>query len=155
MGEKVRYDGNSQKISSSILDGWQKEDRLVSFCPEVAGGLMIPRLPSEIIQGDGRGVLEGSEKILNIAGDDVTRNFLEGAHAALELVKTEKVALAILKSLSPSCGVSQIHDGTFSGSLRAGDGVTAALLKKSGIPVFNEDQIDEAAQFLNKLENHK
>ena len=37
---------------------------------------------------------------------------------------------AILKLKSPSCGIKQIYNGTFTGKLRDGLGVTAALLKK-------------------------
>ncbi len=130
-GIPCRYDGGSSpepEIQMLVARGVA-----VPFCPEVAGGLPVPRPPAEISGGDGRDVLEGRAKVLREDGVDVTEAFLQGAFKALELARRLGVNRAILKARSPSCGVSLIHDGSFTGSLREGMGVTAALLWKEGI----------------------
>ena len=76
--------------------------------------------------------------MLNKQGDDVTSQFQEGAEKALKLMQQHGIKSAILKSKSPSCGSDEVYDGTFTGTLKAGDGVTAALLKKEGMTVYTE-----------------
>jgi uncharacterized protein YbbK (DUF523 family) len=109
------------------------EGHAVAICPEVAGGLPIPRLPAEIQGGDGQDVLEGRAKVVRQDGVDITEAFIKGAHQALSLARKVGAKKAILKARSPSCGVTFIHDGSFTGALREGMGVVAALLKREGI----------------------
>ena len=85
--------------------------------------------------------MEGLARVVNIEGKDVTTEFLAGAQKALGIVKRWGIKEAILKARSPSCGVSQIYDGSFSGRLIEGDGLTAALLKRAGIIVRNEEEV--------------
>lgn len=130
-GIPCRYDGGSSpdpEIQRMVAEGLA-----VPICPEVAGGLSIPRTPAEIQGGDGRDVLEGKAKVINRDGVDVTEAFLRGAFKALALARKLGVIKAILKAHSPSCGVRFIHDGSFTGALREGMGITAALLWKEGI----------------------
>ncbi len=155
VGEKVRYDGKSVEIFSTMLERWKQEGRLIPFCPEVAGGLPVPRPPAEIIAGTGQDVLNGSARIINIEGKDVTNHFLSGARQALQIAQQEGIRIAILKSHSPSCGLGGIYDGTFSGKLRRGHGVTAALLKQAGLFVFTEEEIEEAGKALSSQEVSK
>ncbi|GAB4367519.1 MAG: hypothetical protein Kow0042_08190 [Calditrichia bacterium] len=115
----------------------------------------VPRPASEIVTGDRGQVLKERKLILNIDGRDVTAYFLEGARQTLQLVQKERIRMAVLKSRSPSCGKDYIYDGTFSGALKKGDGVTTALLKREGIAVFTEAEIEAADQFLEKLESEK
>ncbi|MDD5495545.1 MAG: DUF523 domain-containing protein [Candidatus Omnitrophica bacterium] len=115
-----------------------RSGKAMSACPEMLGGLGVPRDESEIVLGDGSDVLQKRAKVLTIAGKDVTENFVKGAGAFLELAKTHKITNAILKSRSPSCGIGTIYDGSFSHSLKTGDGVTAALLRMHGIKLFTE-----------------
>jgi uncharacterized protein YbbK (DUF523 family) len=152
-GLPTRYDGKSQKLSHPILEKWDKENRLIPVCPEVLGGLPTPRNPNEIQDLDGKAVLEGTSKVFNTAGNDVTSHFIKGAEEALSLSKKYKIAFAILKERSPSCGVHMIYDGTFSSKTKPGKGVTTALLLKHGIPVFQEEEIEEAFKHLRSLEN--
>lgn len=133
LGERCRYDGrgkpNQELISLS-------KNELIPVCPELLGGPTTPRSPAEIVGGgDGHDVLEGRAKVMSKDGRDVTGYFVKGAYAALEIAKKENATEAYLKSKSPSCGCGKIYDGTFSGKLKTGDGVTAALLKKNGIKV--------------------
>lgn len=113
---------------------------VVPICPEVAGGLPIPRPPAEIVGGDGRDVLEGQARVLREDGTDVTEAFLRGAETALSIAQRLGVKEAILKSHSPSCATRMIYDGTFSGTLKEGMGVTAALLLRNGIEVSSSEE---------------
>ena len=117
-------------------------DELVPVCPEQLGGLSTPRPPAEIVGGDGADVLDGSASVITVDGEDKTSEFLGGAHQTLEIAKSHNAAHAVLKSKSPSCGCGQIYDGTFSGKLGAGDGVTAVLLRRHGISVMTEADIE-------------
>ncbi len=102
-------------------------------CPEVDGGLGVPRSPAEI-QG---------EKVINSIGKDVTKEFEKGAKIALDLVKKYNIKVAILKSNSPSCSNKIIYDGSFSKTLKDGKGITTKLLQSQGIKVFNELEINQ------------
>lgn len=135
MGEKVRYDGNDNLLQHPLMQRWQQEQRLLMICPEVAGGLSVPRAPAEQI----------GTRIITFDGADVTAAFQRGAWRAQQLAQQQGVVMAILKARSPSCGVGQIYDGSFSRRLIAGDGVTAAALRQLGIAVFSELQLDAAA----------
>lgn len=151
MGECVRYNGVIKTFKSHVLDSWHCRGQVVAVCPEVAGGLPVPRPRAEIVNGSGSLVLDGRASVTNINGQDVTRFFLAGAREALKLAGFHKIRLAVLKEGSPSCGSSYIYDGSFSGIKKPGKGVAAALLKENGIRVFNEFQIHEAEKFLKFL----
>jgi uncharacterized protein YbbK (DUF523 family) len=154
LGSRVRYDGRAKTSEDTLLAGWRAEGRLVSFCPEVAGGLPVPRPPAEIERGaDGNAVLDGAARVLRPDGTDITDAFVTGARAALATARRHGVRLAILKEGSPSCGPLKIYDGTFSGQSTPGQGVTAALLTANGIQVFGENDITAAATYLATLES--
>ena len=131
VGDKTKYDGKSN-YTPKIKDLLEKYE-LVPFCPEVEGGLRIPRTPSERKDG----------KVISKGGKDVTRQFELGAQKALNICKYLGIEIAILKERSPSCGVNEIYDGSHSGKTIPGQGVTTELLRNNGIKVINEDQIDE------------
>jgi uncharacterized protein YbbK (DUF523 family) len=152
LGQKVRYNGDDAASASPILDRWVAQGRVVPFCPEVAGGLGVPRPSAEIVGCGGGAVLDGTARVVTAAGTDVTRAFLIGARRALAQGRADNVCLAILKDGSPSCGSTSIYDGRFAGTRRPGVGVTAALFEREGIRVFSEEQFGEAAAFLDELE---
>ena len=131
VGDKVRYDGhtNYTPLYKELLEKYE----LVPFCPEVEGGLPIPRTPSEI-QGN---------RVISQKGKDVTKYFKEGAEKALAICKYLKIDIVILKDGSPSCGVYEIHDGSFTDKKIDGQGVTAKLLKENGITVYSEKEIEQ------------
>lgn len=137
LGEKCRHDGGS-KADKRVISLSQKEE-LIPVCPEQLGGLPTPRTRSEIAGGDGHDVLAGKAKVIARDGRDVSSEFLKGAYVVLDIAQREGAREAILKSDSPSCGCGKIHDGAFSGKLKEGDGVTAALLKENGIMVKSEE----------------
>ena len=152
LGERVRYNGSDARCASDVLDRWAREGRLVPFCPEVAGGLPVPRPAAEIRDGDGRAVLLSKAAVRDGAGRDLTRFFLDGATGALAAARGQNARVAVLKDGSPSCGTGRIYDGTFSGTLRPGPGVTAALLEEAGIRVFSERELDQADACVRGLE---
>lgn len=131
LGVCCRYDGESKPNQNVIK--LREKFTLIPICPEVDGGLPTPRTPSEGV----------GDKVLMRDGKDVTHNFRLGAELALERAKTFSCLAAVLKARSPSCGSDTIYDGSFSGTLTNGDGVAAKLLKKNGIDVYTEDEIDK------------
>jgi uncharacterized protein YbbK (DUF523 family) len=135
LGEKVRYDGKSKSLINETLQQWKLKKQLVSMCPEVSGGLSVPRAPAEIQPENGR--------ILTCDGDDVSLQFAKGAQLALDICQQHNIRFALLKESSPSCGSTTIYDGFFQNKRIMGEGVTAALLIKNGIKVFSEDNIKE------------
>lgn len=151
LGSKVRYDGSDKASGNDALTDWLARGQVIPVCPEVAGGLGVPRLPAEIQQGDGAAVLAQQAQVLDAAGADVTAAFVSGAQQALALAQAHNIQVAILKARSPSCGNTEIYDGTFSKALRAGQGVAAAWLTQHGIKVFNETEIDEALAYATRL----
>ena len=151
LGEPVRYDGRGKALENTGLNALLNQERVIAFCPEVAGGLGIPRDAAEIQAGDGYAVLDSTGKVKTVKGDDVTEPFLKGARQALTLCQQHQIEVAILTELSPSCGSNQIYDGSFSRSLNQGVGVTTALLRQHGISVFNQYQISDAIDLLNNL----
>ncbi|WP_285573636.1 MULTISPECIES: DUF523 domain-containing protein [unclassified Streptomyces] len=132
-GVPCRFDGRGRASAetAAVLSG----RRAVAFCPEVAAGLPTPRRPAEITGGDGHDVLDGRARVVDDTGRDVTDAFVDGAHRALEAARAAGCTEALLMARSPSCGRGAVHDGTFAGQLRVGDGVTAALLERHGITV--------------------
>lgn len=150
LGNKVRYDGNDSFCDHAILMQWERENRLIVLCPEMAGGLPAPRPACQIVgSGGGLAVLEGKAKVVSVEGKNSTSAYQQGAYKALELAQTHCVVMAILKARSPSCGNHEIYDGSFSKTLVSGMGVTAALLTQHGFKVFNEEELEDAIAFFN------
>lgn len=148
LGNPVRYNGTDLQIEHPLLKQWKKEARLISICPEVVGGLATPRAAAEIAGKNGSAVLSGDTQVITNEGEDVTKAFVLGANKALQWAKANHCTAAILSERSPSCGSSLIYDGSFSNTRKAGMGVTATLLEKNGICVFNQYQLEELQAFL-------
>ena len=132
LGEACRYDGRSKPLPADTLRRLRKKYTLVPVCPEVLGGLPTPRTPSER-QGD---------RVVMKTGRDVTAEYARGAAAALAIAREQDVAAALLKERSPSCGKGMIYDGSFTGTLTEGNGVTADLLLENGFAVYGESEIE-------------
>jgi len=145
LGAPVRYDGRAQDLRSALLDAWQAAGLVLPLCPELAGGLPVPRPPAEIEAGaQGWQVWLGQARIRDARGGDPTAAFRAGAEAALALVQRHGLRIAVLKEGSPSCGSQRIASGHFDGQKRPGEGLTAAVLRRHGVLVFSELQLDEA-----------
>ncbi len=131
LGTACSHEGGDSRRAA--VEALADTHRLVPVCPEVCGGLSTPR-PAAERQG---------ERVVNVNGDDVTDAYVRGARAAVELARATGARRAVLKARSPSCGSAEIYDGTFSRTLHAGEGVTAAALRVAGIEVVSEDDISE------------
>jgi len=136
LGIMCRYDGKAFGQDMTRLFGAYE---IVPICPEQLGGLPTPRIPCEIQGGDGEDVLGGRAAVMDKNGADRTDAFVIGAKAALEIVKKQGIKTAVLKSRSPSCGSGMIYTGSFDGQLKPGYGVVAALFKKMGIKIYDEE----------------
>lgn len=131
LGAPCRYDGRA-KPSPEVIRLSERFD-LVPVCPETAGGLPTPRTPSEIV----------GARVLNRAGEDVTAAFARGAASAVGTARRLGITRAVLKARSPSCGRGTVYDGTFSGALAPGDGVTAAALRAAGVTIYTENEVEQ------------
>ena len=128
-GENCKYNGgnNRNKKVEALFDG----NEIIPVCPEVMGGLPTPRAPSEIVRGI----------VINKEGFSVDREYRQGAEMVLKIAELERPDLIILQSRSPSCGVKQRYDGTFTGTLIDGSGITAELLIEHAFPVVDVEDL--------------
>lgn len=140
IGVNCRYDG-SNNLSTDVLEFLREKGCFIACCPELLGGLAIPRGPYEITGGTGIDVIEGKAEVILDKGERVTVEFLKGARRTLKIAEQNHVDLAVLRSRSPSCGIGWIYDGTFSSALIEGDGVTAALLRREGVKLVSDEEI--------------
>jgi uncharacterized protein YbbK (DUF523 family) len=129
LGINCRYDGHS-KADKKVLK-LAKKEILIPVCPEQLGGLSTPRAPTE----------KKGNNIFTKEGNDLTAQFQNGANEVLKIANIFGVKEAIMKQKSPSCGCGKIYDGSFSGKLIKGDGITTALLKNNGIKVISEEDL--------------
>ena len=125
---------------------------LVPVCPEQLGGLSTPRRPAEIQEGAGAEVVLGAARVATPEGEDVTGAFLRGALAAGEVARLTGATKAVLKARSPSCGVGQTYDGSFTRHLRPGSGVTAHVLAESGLELWTEEDVRDGRGPADRLE---
>ena len=130
IGENCKYNGGNNY--SEAVKKYVEGHEVISMCPEVEGGLPIPRTPAEIVNG----------VVTNRDGVSVDKEFRAGADKILDVLLEEKVELAILQSRSPSCGIGRIYDGSFTKTLTNGNGIFADLLVKHGIKVIDVEKIN-------------
>ena len=131
LGTACRYDGRSK--ADAAVTALLARHTLIPVCGEIFGGLSTPRTPAE----------RRGDRVVTQDGRDVTQAYRRGAEEVLRLARLYGARAAILKERSPSCGSGQIYDGTFTKTLTQGDGLTAQMLKKHGITVYGESQIEE------------
>lgn len=129
-GYNCTYRGNSNK--QDALELIDKKGNAVLVCPEVLGGLAIPRDPAEIVS-------EEPLRVQTVSGKNVTKEYVEGAQKALDILKAHDIEYVILKSRSPSCGLNHIYDGSFSHKVIDADGIFVRLLKKEGYKIYTEE----------------
>ena len=133
LGENCKYNGGNNRNEALIrmLSGHS----VIPVCPELLGGLPVPRIPAEIVDG-------AAVRRDGVSVDDA---FRRGAERALEIAKKEQPNLIILQSRSPSCGVKQIYDGTFSGTLIPGQGIFAKMASEAGFRVADAEDLPDGA----------
>lgn len=130
VGKNTKYDGTNN-YNKAVME-YLKDKEYILICPEVAGGLPTPRIPSERVK----------DKVINKENIDVTHNFIIGASKTLEELKKQNIELVVVKSKSPSCGYKQIYDGSFTGTIIEGNGVFTELAVKNGIQILTEKDIE-------------
>ena len=153
LGFPTRYDGKLEPLGSDVLSRWVSEGRVVTACPEVDGGLATPRPAAEIRSAETAAVLDGEVSGVTEVGCDVTDAFVAGAKRALALCREHGLKLALMKEYSPSCGLTQVHNGEFAQRLRPGAGVAVELLHRNGIRVFSELEIALADEALRTADS--
>jgi len=140
LGVNCRYNGSSQG-NEAVTELLSREDiTLIPVCPEQLGGLPTPRTPSE----------RKEELVVSSEGENRTDEFVRGAEEALRLARLYGCEVAILKERSPSCGNKTVYDGSFTGTLVPGEGVTAELLRKNGVKVFGESELTEFLEYIRR-----
>ena len=130
-GIPCRYDGKSKTVPE--IRKLVQNGKAVTVCPELLGGLEIPRPPAEIRNG----------RILTEKGRDVTQNYVNGSKKALEICLMNHCDQAVLKEKSPACGAHVVYDGTFTGRITERHGIFASMLLENHIPCFNEYEYKE------------
>ena len=140
LGCACRYDGGAKPCAA--VRTLAAKHTLIPVCPEIYGGLPTPRTPCEIV----------GDRVLAMDGADRTDAYRRGAAETLHLAETLGCRAALLKARSPACGSGEIYDGSFSGTLTAGDGVAAAALKAAGIAVFGENRLSDLEEWLKTAE---
>ena len=133
LGFDCKYSGGNNALGEETLRALKEKWALVPVCPEVSGGLGVPRVPSERRDGG----------VFARTGKDVTAAFARGADTACRLCERFGCRTALLKENSPSCGSGTIYDGSFSGTLTAGDGLTAEKLRALGVTLLGESRAEE------------
>ena len=141
LGDNVKYSGGNNLTPELVTMLEKYNVKIVKICPECFAGLPIPRVPSEIRE----------DKVFSKDGRDITEEFLSGAEKTYQIAKRKQVDFAILKERSPSCGSSFIYDGSFSGKVIEGQGLTAKKLSKENIIIFSEENLEEIEKYLEKL----
>ena len=129
LGENCKYNGGNNRNERVLR--YVEGHEIIPVCPEMLGGLPCPRKPVEWV----------GDRVLTRDGDDCTEAFRLGVQRALETIEGKQVDLAILQSRSPTCGVKQIYDGTFSGVRIDGMGALARALKERGIPLMDAEDV--------------
>ena len=129
MGRECKYNGGTN--FSEALAEYLKDKQVVEVCPEVLAGFPVPRPRIERVNG----------RVFDEFGKDVHDACLSGVQKAVALARSEKIDLAILQSRSPSCGVNEIYDGTFSGVRISGHGLFAEELIRAGFPVLDVEDL--------------
>ena len=146
LGENCRYNGGHSQLTEleEIDVEW------IPVCPEESGGLGTPR-PSAEMQENAETILNGKGKIITNKGKNVTSEFIQGAEKSLQLGLGAEVKIAVLKSKSPSCGIGKIYDGSFTRSLKIGNGIFAHLCHENDIACISSDNINQIKKTLAKL----
>ena len=136
LGIDCKYNRKNNK-NDKVIELLKDHD-LIPVCPEIMGGLTTPRTPAEIRKN----IRKNKNEVITKDGKNVTKQYQKGAEEALKIAKLYNCQIAILKEKSPSCGCGRIYDGTFTGTLIDGDGITARLLKEHGIKIIGETSLD-------------
>ena len=130
LGRNCKYSGGNNRNEAVIR--YLQDKEYIPVCPEVEAGMPVPRPPVEIRDG----------RVVSIEGKDLDAVYRKGVSKVMEILEKEDIGLAILKAKSPTCGVHEIYDGTFTGKKIPGQGLLAQALQEAGIPIVDEKDIE-------------
>jgi uncharacterized protein YbbK (DUF523 family) len=153
LGHKTKYDGGSNP--NELLLKYNERGRFIAICPECFGQMPVPHPPAEIVKRTNKKILAGKAIVKNKEGQEVTRFFYNGADKVLKIANAYNVKYAILKESSPSCGVHDIYDGSFTGKKVKGNGICAAILAAHGITLYSEKDLNVVRLETLLLEDEK
>lgn len=144
LGRACRYDTKARVCPHTLLLRDAGVVHVIPVCPEILGGLSVPRSPAAIVGGDGFDVLGGRAAILTDSGKDVTDAYLRGLAHTATIVEYFRPVAVVLKERSPACGLRRIHDG-HTGRLRSGPGLAAAWLQRNRpeIRILTEEDLGD------------
>ena len=131
LGRNCKYNGGNNR-NERVLK-YVEGHRVIAVCPEVQGGLPCPRKPVEWREG----------RVVTADGEDCTAQFRAGVADVVRQIAGERIDVAVLQSRSPTCGVKQIYDGTFTGTRVAGQGLLARTLAEMGVPLLDAEDVPE------------
>lgn len=131
LGRNCKYSGGNNRRESVIR--YLQDKEYIPVCPEVEAGMPVPRPPVEIRDG----------RVISIEGKDLDAVYRRGVAKVMEILQKEEIGLAILKAKSPTCGVHEIYDGTFTGKKIPGQGLLAQALQEAGIPILDENDLEK------------
>lgn len=129
LGENCKYNGGNN-YNPRIVE-FLKDKEVISICPEIMAGMGCPRNPIEIVDG----------VLTDCHGKNVDSLIRKSVMEIMERIRDEEIQFAVLQSRSPTCGVNQVYDGTFSGKLIPGSGVFAKSLMDAGYLVIDGEDI--------------
>ena len=130
LGRNCKYSGGNNRNEAVIR--YLQDKEYIPVCPEVEAGMPVPRPPVEIRDG----------RVVSIEGKDLDAVYRKGVSKVMEILEKEDIGLAILKAKSPTCGVHEIYDGTFTGKKIPGQGILAQALQEAGIPIVDEKDVE-------------
>lgn len=131
LGRNCKYSGGNNRNERVIQ--YLKDKEYIPVCPEVEAGMPVPRPPVEIRDG----------RVVSMEGKDLDATYRKGVAKVMQVLQKEEIGLAILKAKSPTCGVHEIYDGTFTGKKIPGQGLLAAALQEAGVPIMDEKDLEK------------
>lgn len=140
IGINCNYKGESKPCEKAIK--LARMSKAIPFCPEQLGGLCTPRSGARILSGNGLDVLDKKARLITDDSKDVTDEYIKGAEKVLKMAKIFNISAVVLKQGSPSCGNGKTQGGESKRERVLGDGVTTALLKKNGIKIYSEEDLE-------------
>ena len=129
LGENCKYSGGNN-YSAAVAE-FVKDKEVLAICPEMMAGMGCPRTPIEIVD----------DVLMDRDGNNVDGAMRKAVADAMELIRKEEIKYAVLQSRSPTCGVNQVYDGSFSGKLISGSGIFAQALKDAGCQTIDAEDL--------------
>ena len=129
LGENCKYNGGNN-YSSAVAE-FVRGKEILPICPELMAGMGCPRTPIEIVDG----------VLMDRDGKNVDAAMRAAVEMAMKQIFSKEIQCVVLQSRSPTCGVNQVYDGSFTGKLISGTGIFAQALKEAGYRVIDAEDV--------------